>query len=66
MLPYLLRRLVSMLLVLFAIVTATFILMHSIPGGPFTTEKNLPEAIQKTWKNGITSTIRYGSNTPII
>jgi len=59
MLPYLLRRLVSMLLVLFAIVTATFILMHSIPGGPFTTEKNLPEAIQKNMEE------RYHLNDPL-
>lgn len=44
---YLIKRLASMFLVLFVIVTVTFLLMHAIPGGPFTAEKNLPEAIQK-------------------
>jgi len=31
---------------LFLIVTATFFLMHSIPGGPFTGERNVPPEIQ--------------------
>lgn len=47
MLPHLAARLLSMLAVLLIIVTATFFLMHTIPGGPFTSEKNLPEAIVK-------------------
>jgi oligopeptide transport system permease protein len=47
MLHYICSRLTSMLLVLFVIITVTFLLMHAVPGGPFTTEKNLPEAIQK-------------------
>lgn len=40
-------RFLSMLLVLWVIVTATFVLMHAIPGGPFTAEKALPEAVLK-------------------
>lgn len=45
MLKYTLERFLSMLLVIFIIITATFLLMHSIPGGPFTGEKNLPPAV---------------------
>lgn len=47
MLRYILRRILSSLLVLFAIITITFLLMHAIPGGPFTGEKNLPPAVLK-------------------
>ncbi|MGE5549425.1 MAG: ABC transporter permease [Bacteroidota bacterium] len=47
MLRFLVRRFVSMILVLWVIVTVTFIFMHLIPGGPFTREKKLPEAIMK-------------------
>lgn len=47
MLSYVLRRLTSSLLVLLAIITITFLLMHAIPGGPFTGEKNLPPAVLK-------------------
>ena len=42
---YVLERLVSMLVTLFIIITITFALMHSIPGGPFTGEKKLPPEI---------------------
>ncbi|MDU2063489.1 MAG: ABC transporter permease [Sporomusaceae bacterium] len=47
MLSYLTQRLFSALLVLFAIITITFFLMHAIPGGPFTAEKNVPPAVLK-------------------
>lgn len=36
-----------MVLVLFIVTTATFLLMHAVPGGPFTAEKNLPESVMK-------------------
>lgn len=32
--------------VLWAVATLTFILMHAVPGGPFTQEKNLPQATE--------------------
>ncbi|WP_426446810.1 ABC transporter permease [Paenibacillus sp. S-38] len=35
MLPYLLKRLLVMLLTLWLIVTVTFVLMHAVPGSPF-------------------------------
>lgn len=44
-LRYLLQRLLTSCLVLFTIITITFLLMHAIPGGPFTGEKNIPTAI---------------------
>ena len=47
MLRYIFGRFLSMLAVLLVVVTATFLLMHAVPGGPFTTEKNLPEAVLK-------------------
>ncbi len=59
MLQYTFSRFVSMLLVLFIITTATFLLMHAIPGGPFTAEKNLPEAVLKNLKE------RYHLNDPL-
>lgn len=47
---FILNRFVSMMVTMFCIVTITFILMHSIPGGPFTGEKKLPPAIEKAMK----------------
>lgn len=47
MLQYVSKRVLSMVLVLYIVITATFLLMHSIPGGPFTTEKRLtPEVLR--------------------
>lgn len=59
MLKYTLERFLSMLLVIFIIVSATFLLMHSIPGGPFTGEKSLPEAVMKNIME------RYHLNDPL-
>ncbi|MDT8900503.1 ABC transporter permease [Anaeroselena agilis] len=59
MLKYTVSRFLSMLLVLFIITTATFVLMHAIPGGPFTAEKNLPEAVLKNLNE------RYHLNDPL-
>lgn len=39
-----------MLLVLFVVSLITFLLMHIVPGGPFTLEKRLPEATLKQLK----------------
>jgi ABC-type dipeptide/oligopeptide/nickel transport system permease component len=39
-----------MLLVLFAVSLITFLLMHAVPGGPFTEEKRLPESTLKQLK----------------
>lgn len=46
MLKYILRRLASILLTLFVIVTITFFLMRIAPGNPFTSEKKIPPEIE--------------------
>lgn len=47
MLRYMFRHIVSSAVVLLAVITITFVLMHAIPGGPFTGEKNIPPAVLK-------------------
>ncbi|HHW15512.1 MAG TPA: ABC transporter permease [Firmicutes bacterium] len=59
MLRYVLRRFFSIILVLWVVATGTFILMHAIPGGPFTTEKQLPPGIMKNIEE------RYHLNDPL-
>jgi len=59
MLRYICSRFLSMLVVLLVIITATFLLMHAVPGGPFTTEKKLPETIRKNIEE------RYHLNDPL-
>ncbi|EGO65907.1 ABC transporter permease [Acetonema longum] len=59
MLAFIVRRFMSTLVVLFVIITATFLLMHSIPGGPFTAERNLPPAVLKNIEE------RYHLNDPL-
>ena len=44
MASYILRRLIVMAPLLWAIATITFFLMHAVPGGPFDNEKPLPPA----------------------
>jgi len=44
---YILRRSASMLVVLFFVITITFVLVRSMPGGPFTRERKLNPATQK-------------------
>ncbi len=44
---YILGRLGSALITLWIVITVTFLLMHAIPGGPFTAEKKLPPQIMK-------------------
>jgi len=45
MTTYIIRRVLQLIPVLWAVATITFILMHMIPGGPFTQDKALPENI---------------------
>jgi oligopeptide transport system permease protein len=46
MIGYIIRRLLMMVVTLFAIITLTFFLMHAVPGGPFTSEKQVLPEIQ--------------------
>lgn len=43
---YLIQRIASAFLVLFLVISFTFVLMHAIPGGPFSSEKVLPDAVK--------------------
>ena len=47
MIWYISKRIATMFTTLFAVVLLTFMLMHSIPGGPFTAERKLPESVEK-------------------
>ncbi|WP_319200688.1 ABC transporter permease [uncultured Ilyobacter sp.] len=42
---FIVKRMIQMFVTLYLVVTATFFLMHAIPGGPFTREKPLPPAV---------------------
>jgi ABC-type dipeptide/oligopeptide/nickel transport system permease component len=42
---YLLKRLVMSVITIWAVVTITFALMHSVPGNPFRTESKMPPAV---------------------
>lgn len=44
---YIVRRLLYMLVVILVVSVITFLLMHAVPGGPFTREKALPEETLK-------------------
>lgn len=44
---FIVRRLISMILTLWLIVTGTFFLMHAVPGSPFNEERTTNEAVQK-------------------
>lgn len=44
---YFLKRLVSSIITIILIATLTFIMMHSIPGGPFTRERPVPDEIMR-------------------
>jgi oligopeptide transport system permease protein len=47
MLWYLVKRLIWMAGTLWVVFTFTWILMRSVPGGPFSAEKNIPEEIKR-------------------
>lgn len=56
---YILKRFFMSLLTLLIIITVTFFLMHLIPGGPFTGEKNLPPNILHNLE------VKFGLNKPV-
>ena len=59
MLPFIARRLLQMVPVLFVIATLTFLMLRMAPGGPFSAEKNVPPEIQRHLEN------YYGLNKPL-
>ncbi|MGE8203428.1 ABC transporter permease [Heyndrickxia sp. NPDC080065] len=60
MLKYSLKRLFWAVITLWAVITITFIIMHSIPGNPFAKEGTMPEAILNNLK------AHYNLDKPII
>ena len=56
---YVVRRVLYMLVVLLVVSMITFLLMHAVPGGPFTTEKALPAETIKVLNE------RYHLNDPL-
>jgi peptide/nickel transport system permease protein len=57
---YILARLASLLFVLFAVSLITFLLMHTVPGGPFDVgERRLPEATRQA------QAAKYGLDKPL-
>lgn len=59
MLKYSLKRVVSMFITLFIISSITFMLMHAIPGGPFTSERSLTPEIEQALKE------KYNLDAPL-
>ncbi len=47
MLNFILRRIAVAIPTVIILILISFVLMHSAPGGPFTAERNLPEAVMK-------------------
>ncbi len=60
MLKFVIKRLFYMLLALFTIATITFFMMHAIPGGPFTSDRNLPPSVEAALQE------KYNLNDPLI
>ncbi|MDW7669470.1 MAG: ABC transporter permease [Bacillota bacterium] len=56
---YIFKRLISIILTLFILATITFFMMHSVPGGPFDTEKKLPPEIEEAMLE------KYNLNLPL-
>jgi oligopeptide transport system permease protein len=56
---YLARRLLWIIPVLFTVSVITFVLMHSVPGGPWDREKHLPAATEKRLN------AQYGLDQPL-
>ncbi len=56
---FIFRRVLSMLVVIWVVSTMTFFLMKTIPGGPFTAEKQLPPEILRNLE------VRYRLNDPL-
>lgn len=57
---YVIRRILWMIPLFWAIATVTFFLMHTVPGGPFASEKPVPPAVEKALN------ARYNLDKPLI
>lgn len=59
MLNYIIKRIIASVITLWVVITITFLLIHTIPGGPFDFDRNLPEIIKKSIEE------RYNLDKPI-
>ncbi|WP_191567636.1 ABC transporter permease [Metabacillus idriensis] len=57
---FLFRRIISVFMTLFVIISLTFLLMYAIPGDPFTSENRIPEQVVENLKD------HYGLNDPML
>ena len=60
MLRYILKRVFSALLTIWFVITITFIIMHNLPGSPFTGARGLPEETRAALE------AKYGLDKPIV
>ena len=60
MLNYILKRVLSGVVTVWFIATATFIAMHAVPGDPLSSEKEVSPEIRKNLE------IKYGLDKPVI
>ena len=58
MVKFILKRIGTMIIAMFMIILITFTLMHSIPGGPFTNTKGVPEEVTQAME------AKYGRYPP--
>lgn len=56
---YYVKRIISAVITIILITSLTFVMMHSIPGGPFTRERPVPDEIMKTLNE------KYNLDAPI-
>ncbi len=59
MIKYILKRVGISIITLWAVITITFFMLRLLPGGPFTGEKNIPEAIMQNLET------KYGLDKPV-
>ena len=56
---YIVKRIVMSVVTLFVLICLTFAMMHAIPGGPFTSDRNVTEAVQQALNE------KYHLNDPV-
>ena len=56
---YILKRILMSIATIWAVITITFILMHSVPGNPFRTESKMPKVVYENLQK------KYGLDKPL-
>lgn len=59
MLRYVIKRLLASAITIWVVITLTFLLMHKIPGGPFDSDKKLPDQVKANLE------AKFGLNKPL-